>query len=115
MTMIRICTVISLWNTVKPTQAMIDAAKANQTDPIVRVAHQTKTNRLYNNTLPIQRKVWDLATVILYRLHLQFMKANLDARLVRIKTDLLVRSKFQMSIKTMMLTVMVLKITLTNV
>jgi len=33
--------------------------------------------------------VWDLATVIVYRLHLQIMKANPDARLVRIKTDLL--------------------------
>ena len=46
-------------------------------------------NRLYNNTLPIQRKVWDLANMLVYTLHLQIMKANPEARLVRIKTDLL--------------------------
>ena len=71
------------------TQGMIDAAKANQIDPMVWVVHQTRKNRLYNNTLPIQRKVWDLANVIVYTFHLQIMKANPDARLVRIKTDLL--------------------------
>ena len=41
------------------TQAMIDAARANQIEPIVWAVHETKKNRLYNNTLPIQRKVWD--------------------------------------------------------
>ena len=39
------------------TQAMIDAARANQIEPIVRAVHQTKKNILYNDTLPIQRKV----------------------------------------------------------
>ena len=71
------------------TQAMIDAARSNQIEPIVWAAHQTKKNRLYNKTLPIQRKVWDFANMLVYKIHLEIMKANPCARLVRLKTDLI--------------------------
>ena len=71
------------------TQSMIDKAKSHQIDPIVWAVHHTRKKRLYNNTLPIQRKVWDLANMLVYKIHLEIMKANPHARLVRLKTDLL--------------------------
>ena len=71
------------------TQAMIDAARANQIEPSVWVVHQTKKNRLYNNTLPIQRNVWGLANMLVYNIRSEIMKANPCARLVRLKPDLL--------------------------
>ncbi len=48
---------------------------------------QRKYPYIYN-ALPIQRKVMDVANMMVYKKHLYIMSLNPHAQLVRIKTDL---------------------------
>ena len=72
-------------------QTMIDKAmnKDNQCDPLVWMVNVSKKTPLYINALPIQRKVMDVANMMVYKKHLYIMSLNPHALLVRIKTDLL--------------------------
>ena len=45
--------------------------------------------QLFNNTLPIHRKIYDIANMMVYKKHLYIMSLNPLAQLVRVKTDLL--------------------------
>jgi len=72
-------------------QAMIDIArnKGNQFDPMVWMVRVSKKTPVYNNALPIHRKIYDIANMMVYKQHLQIMALNPCAELVRVKTDLL--------------------------
>ncbi len=72
-------------------QAMIDKAmiKHNQCVPLVWMVNVSKTTPLYINALPIQRKVIDVANMMVYKKHLYIMSLNPHAQLVRVSTDLL--------------------------
>ena len=72
-------------------QSMIDIAmdKNKHIDPMVWMIEVSKKTHLYNNSLPIHRKIYDVANMMVYKKHLQIMALNPLAQLVRIKTDLL--------------------------
>ncbi len=72
-------------------QSMIDTAmsKNNKCDPLVWMVNVSKNTPLYINALPIQRKVMDVANMMVYKKHLYIMSLNPHAQLVRVKTDLL--------------------------
>ena len=48
-----------------------------------------KKTPLFNNSLPIHRKIYDIANMMVYKKHLYITSLNPRAELVRIKTDLL--------------------------
>ena len=48
-------------------QAMIDIAKKETLDPMVWMVHVSKKTRLYNNSLPIHRKIYDTANMMVYK------------------------------------------------
>ena len=56
---------------------------------MVWMVNVSKKNRLYKNALPIHRKIYDTANMMVYKKHLQIMSLNPNAELVRVKTDLL--------------------------
>ena len=45
--------------------------------------------QLFNNTLPIHRKIYDIANMMVYKKHLYITSLNPLAQFVRVKTDLL--------------------------
>jgi len=71
-------------------QAMIDIAKdkSKQVNPMVWMVCTSKKTPLYNNSLPIHRKIYDIANMKLYKQHLYITSINPRAELVRIKVDL---------------------------
>ena len=72
-------------------QAMIDLARSKdkQFDPMVWMVHTSKKTPLFNNTLPLHRKIYDIANMLVYKKHLYITSLNPRAVLVRVKTDLL--------------------------
>ena len=59
-------------------------------EPIIyNVIDKTEISK-YENTLPIHRKIYDLANMEMYELYLEVMSLNPKAELVGIKTDCLV-------------------------
>ena len=48
-----------------------------------------KKTPVYKNVLPIHRKIYDVANMMVYKKHLHIMSLNPRAELVRVKTDLL--------------------------
>jgi len=71
-------------------QTMIDIAKnkSKQVNPMVWMVRTSKKTPLYNNSLPIHRKIYDIANMKLYKQHLYITSLNPRAELVRIKVDL---------------------------
>ncbi len=71
-------------------QTMIDKAmnKDNKCDPLVWMVNVSKKIPFCINALPIQRKVMDVAKMMVYKKHLYIMSLNPHAQLVRIKTYL---------------------------
>ena len=71
-------------------QAMIDIAndKSKQVNPMVWMVRTSKTTPLYNNSLPIHRKIYDIANMKVHKQHLCITSINPRAGLVRIKVDL---------------------------
>ena len=53
----------------------------------------------YENTLPIHRKIYDIAHMEMYELYLEVMSSNPKAELVGIKTDCLVFKKIKQDIE----------------
>ena len=66
-------------------QAMIDTAmsKGKECDPLVWMVNVSKTTPLYINALPIQRKIMDVANMMVYKKHLYIMSLNTHAQIVR--------------------------------
>ena len=48
-----------------------------------------KKTPLFNSSLPVHRKIYDIANMMVYKKHLYITSLNPRAELVRIKTDLL--------------------------
>jgi hypothetical protein len=71
-------------------QSMIDMAmsKGKGCDPLVWMVNVSKNTPLYINALPIQRKIMDVANMMVYKKHLYIMSLNPHAQLVRAKTEL---------------------------
>jgi hypothetical protein len=74
-------------------QSMIDKAMSRSVkgtcEPLVWMVNVSKTTPLYINALPIQRKVMDVANMMLYKVVLYILSLNPHAQLVRVKADLL--------------------------
>jgi hypothetical protein len=70
-------------------QAVIDKQHDDVIKPVCFHMRAVKKYKQAINTLSIQRKIYDLANMLLYETHLQVMRLNPNARLVGIKTDLL--------------------------
>ena len=70
-------------------QTIINNAKQNQYDPMVWLININKKTPVYKNALPIHRKIYDVANMMVYKKHLYIMSLNPRAELVRVKTDLL--------------------------
>ena len=51
--------------------------------------NKSKKRTLYNNALPIHRKVYDVSNMLVYKKHMSIMYKNPTAELVRVKVDLL--------------------------
>jgi hypothetical protein len=64
---------------------------------IYDVIDKTEINK-YENTLPIHRKIYDIANMEMYELYLEVMALNPKAELVGIKTDCLVFNKVKKDI-----------------
>ena len=52
---------------------------------MVWMINVSKKTKLYNNALPIHRKIYDVANMMVYKKHLQIMSLNPKAELVRVK------------------------------
>ena len=61
----------------------------NTIDPKVWMINKSKKHRLYNNALPIHKKMYDISNMLLYKKHMSIMYINPTAELVRVKVDLL--------------------------
>ena len=81
-------------------QAMIDLARSKEFEPMVWMVNISKKTPLFNNTLPIHRKIYDIANMMVYKKHLYIMSLNPYAELVRVKTDLLGYINIDNEIKT---------------
>ena len=57
--------------------------------PMVWMITKSKKHRLYNNALPIHRKMYDVSNMLVYKKHMSIMYKNPTAELVRVKVDLL--------------------------
>ena len=70
-------------------QSMIDIAKnkSKQVNPMVWMVCTSKKTPLYNNSLPIHRKIYDIANMKVYKQHLYITSINPRAELARIKVD----------------------------
>ena len=69
-------------------QTLIDLARNKQFDPMVWMINVSKKTPLFNNSLPIHRKIYDIANMMVYKKHLHITSLNPRAELVRVKTDL---------------------------
>ena len=65
---------------------------------IYDVIDKTEINK-YENTLPIHRKIYDIANMEMYELYLEVMALNPKAELVGIKTDCLVFNNIKKDIE----------------
>ena len=63
-------------------------SNGKECDPLVWMVNVSKNTPLYINALPIQRKIMDVANMMVYKKHLYTMSLNPHALLVRVKTDL---------------------------
>ena len=72
-------------------QTMIDLARSKdkQFEPMVWIVNVSRKTPLFNNSLPIHGKIYDIANMMVYKKHLYIMSLNPRAQLVRVKTDLL--------------------------
>ena len=62
----------------------------SEEEPVLyNVIDKTETSK-YENTLPIHRKIYDIANMEMYELYLEVMSLNPKAELIGIKTDCLV-------------------------
>ena len=67
----------------------INKAMDNPREPMVWMINSSKKHTLYNNALPIHRKVYDVSNMLVYKKHMSIMYKNPTAELVRVKVDLL--------------------------
>ena len=67
----------------------INKAMDNPVEPMVWMINKSKKHTLYNNALPIHRKVYDVSNMLVYKKHMSIMYKNPTAELVRVKVDLL--------------------------
>ena len=64
-------------------------SRSEEEPMLYNVIGKTEVNK-YENALPIQRKIYDIANMEMYELYLEVMALNPKAGLVGIKTDCLV-------------------------
>ena len=64
---------------------------------IYNVIDKTEISK-YENTLPIHKKIYDIANMEMYELYLEVMSVSPRAELVGIKTDCLVFNKIKKDI-----------------
>lgn len=67
----------------------INKAMNNPIEPMVWMINKSKKHKLYNNALPIHRKIYDVSNMLVYKKHMSIMYKNPTAELVRVKVDLL--------------------------
>jgi hypothetical protein len=71
-------------------QNIINEALNNQNiKPMVWMLNREVLSPQYINASPIQRKIYDVANLMVYKKHLEITKLNPYCKLVRIKTDML--------------------------
>ena len=71
----------------------------SEEEPIIyKVIDKTEISK-YENTLPIHRKIYDIANMEMYELYLDVKKLNPKSELVGIKTDCLVFNKIKKDIE----------------
>ena len=69
-------------------------------DPLIYKLVYNNEYPLYDNSLPIHRKVYDKANMDLYEIHLKIRRLNPKCKFVGIKTDCLVYSNITTEIET---------------
>ena len=73
-------------------------SKSEEEPVIYNVVDKTEISK-YENTLPIHRKIYDIANMEMYELYLEVRALNPKAELVGIKTDCLVVNKIMKDIE----------------
>ena len=74
-------------------------SRSEEEEPMIYdVIDKTEINK-YENTLPIHRKIYDIANMEMYELYLEVMALNPKAELVGIKTDCLVFNNIKKDIE----------------
>ena len=65
----------------------INKAMDNPIELMVWMINKSKKHKLYNNALPIHRKIYDVSNMSVYKKHMLIMYKHLTAELVRVKVD----------------------------
>ena len=65
---------------------LIQEASYNTHEPMLYQLSRNKEIPMYENTLPIHRKICNIARMEVYELHLKFHKANPDCELIGVET-----------------------------
>ena len=73
-------------------------SRSEEEPMIYNVIDKTEISK-YENTLPIHRKIYDIANMEMYELYLEVMALNPKAELVAIKTDCLVFNQIKEDIE----------------
>ena len=73
-------------------------SRSEEEPMLYNVTDKTEISK-YENTLPIHRKIYDIANMEMYELYLEVMALNPKAELVGIKTDCLVFNKIKEDIE----------------
>jgi hypothetical protein len=83
------CLSDTIENNTETLQSMIDRALNKAVQPMAWMVNKEVLSPQYNNGAPIQRKIYDIANLMVYKKHMEITRLNPRAELVRIKTDLL--------------------------